>query len=434
MGRTDRDTRVPRRTFLRRIGGAAGAIITTSMLSACGASAMHDQSTGAPLVSDFTLRVGVLLPRSARRPLLSAQLLDGMRLFFEQSHTLAGGRPVALVAEQYDGPYHSLSQAHELVAGGQVDIITGLISRNEVAGLDGLLRERHTPLIVSDVGANVIHQPHQSEYVLRSSLNYWQANLALGAWAAQHAGKRAMIATSFYEGGYDSLYAFRYGFEQGGGVVLDTLVSHRPSGPTDLPALMASIRQLRPDLVYAAYSDQEAIDFVRAYAAAGLAPQVPLFGAGFVTDEHILPLLGDAAVGIKTALPWSYALDLPQNHAFTAAFEVYAGRPADAFAVLGYDTARLIADALGTGDPRDIAGLRQSFGALTFAGPRGQLQIDGATGDVASPLYLREVRRDGSAYRNAVIADLGHSAAINVHGEALRRDMRSGWTHAYLAA
>jgi branched-chain amino acid transport system substrate-binding protein len=429
MGKPARGLHLPRRAFLRKVGGIAGAIATTSVLSACGAGTTPGQAENAPFLATDTLRIGVLLPQSTRQPLLNTQILDGMRLFFAQS-----GRPVALVAEQYDSPHDSLLLARDLVASNRVDMITGLVSRNEMSALDDLLRERRTSLIVSDIGANVIHQPHRSEYVLRSSLNYWQANLALGAWAAAHAGKRAVIATSLYESGYDSLYAFHYGFEQGGGAVLDTLVTHKPNGPTDLPALMANIRQLRPELVYAAYSGQEAVDFVRAYAAAGLARHIPLFGPGFLTDEQILPQQGDAALGITTALAWSYALELPENQAFIGAFEAHAGRPADAFAVLGYDTARLISSTLDASDLHGRGWPTRSLGALEFAGPRGHITVDGATGDVAGPLYLREVRRgDGAAY-NAVIAELGHSAALNDHAAALRRDMRSGWLHAYLAA
>ena len=75
-------------------------------------------------------------------------------------------------------------------------------------------------------------------------------------------------------------------------------------------------------------------EFVRAYAHAGLSARVPLLGSGFLVDESLLSQQGDAAVGIKTALPWARTLDLPANQAFTSAFQNFSGRPADPFAVM----------------------------------------------------------------------------------------------------
>ena len=247
-----------RRAFLRTAGSAAGVLLAPSVLAACATTAATTPLPPSPQA----LRIGVLLPRNARHTGLATQLYDGMRLALGTQNGSTSSRFVLLPAE-YTSPSDSLVQAQHLVNTGQVDLITGLISRNHAATLDSLLRERGVPAVVSNIGANVIDQNHQRGPFIRNSLNYWQSNLALGQWAARERGQQAVIITSLYEAGYDALYAFRYGFEQAGGEIRAT---HVVASPGDLNATVALLAEQRPELVYAAFSGQEAVTFMRTYA------------------------------------------------------------------------------------------------------------------------------------------------------------------------
>src|SRR5207244_3918342 len=142
----------------------------------------------------------------------------------------------------------------------------------------------------------------------------------LGAWSAQNLGRRALLAASFYESGYDSLYAAEMGIEAAGGQVAERQVNHGPTGPRPVAELIAAIKCVRPDFVFAAYSGQEAVAFVRAYAEAGLKDTIPLVGSAFLADESRLSEMGGAAVGIHSALSWAPTLATPDNQAFAAAY------------------------------------------------------------------------------------------------------------------
>ena len=238
------------------------------------------------------------------------------------------------------------------------------------------------------------------------------------------------MASSFYDSGYDSLYAFQLGFESAGGAVQSTKVTHIPAGAGDLHALMASIQRARPDLVFGAYSGPQASDFVRAYASAGLSARIPLLGSGFLVDESLLPEQGDAALGITTALPWARTLDLPANQAFMSAFQSFSGRPADPFAILGYDTAGLIAQcACNTNGPEE---LRQALANASFESPRGAVRMDAALLEAEAPLYLREVRASHAGLENAVIGRLPAVPMENPQIAALRASLLTGWSNAYM--
>src|SRR5204862_8991 len=45
-----------------------------------------------------------------------------------------------------------------------------------------------------------------------------------------------------------------------------------------------------------------------------------LIGGGTTTDEHVLPAMGDEAIGVITALHYSAALDTPANRKFASAY------------------------------------------------------------------------------------------------------------------
>jgi branched-chain amino acid transport system substrate-binding protein len=435
------DVYVSRRTFLRRIGAAAGALAAGQVLAACSNSSAAsltqsvDQAAkpiavNSPTARQDTLRVGLLLPQSQLYPAIGANFRAGMDLFLAQRGS--ADRPISVIAQEYGTtPSTALEQASDWITNDQVDLIVGSLSSGAAATLHALLHERQMPLLVSNIGANLTRDDRQSPYIIRNSFSYWQSSWALGRWAAGNLGRQAFVASSFYDSGYDSLYAFQLGFESAGGAIQSTIVTHVPNDTGELHTLMAAIQRAQPDLVFAAYSGPQASDFVRAYADAGLSARVPLLGSGFLADESLLAEQGDAALGIKTALPWARTLNLPANQAFTSAFQNFSGRPADPFAVLGYDTARLIAQcACNTSGPDQ---LRQALATAAFESPRGAARMNSMLLEAETPLYLREVRAGNGGLSNSVIDKLPALPATDAGIAALRSGERIGWSNTYLA-
>jgi branched-chain amino acid transport system substrate-binding protein len=434
------DVRVSRRTFLRRFGAAAGALAAGQLISACSnnsaasltRSADHKANPMAvhsSAAQQNTLRVGLLLPQSQLYPMIGTNFRAGMDLFLAQRSS--ADRPIALIAHEYGTtPSTALEQASTWITNDQADLIVGSLSSGIAATLHPLLHERQMPLLVSNIGANLTRDDRQSPYIIRNSFSYWQSSWAMGRWAAGNMGKQAFVASSFYDSGYDSLYAFQLGFESAGGTIISTKVTHLPTDAGELQTLMAEIDQAQPDLVFAAYSGAQANDFVHAYAQAGLSTRIPLLGSGFLVDESLLSQQGDAALGIKTALPWARTLDLPANQAFTSAFKNFSGRPADPFAVLGYDAARLISTAANSAG--DTNQLRQALVAAAFDSPRGAVRMDETLLEISTPLYLREVRASAGGLSNIVIDKLPALPSNNAAITALRASTKTGWSNAYL--
>jgi hypothetical protein len=98
--------------------------------------------------------------------------------------------------------------------------------------------------------------------------------------------------------------------------------------------------------------------------------------------------------------------------------------------VLGYDTARLIAQcACHTSSPDQ---LRQALATVAFESPRGAVQMDKTLLEISTPLYLREVRAGVGGLSNAVIDKLPALPTNNAGIAALRASTKTGWSNAYL--
>lgn len=433
---------VSRRNFLKTAGSFAGAFVAAP--AAVAGSAAADTSTtasvGTPLFSHALaqgyrpVRVGLLLPPSQLQPELAKSMLAGMRLALAQASDQAGGRPVEIRTAQISAsPYQAAEQARQLIAAEQIDLLAGFVNGQTAALLRPLLHERQIPLIVNTVGANVPRPASASPYIVRNSLQQWQANWALGAWAAANIGPRAVVASSFYESGYDTLYVFGQGFQSAGGTILSTHVTHRPDQTVDLSAVMAAIAAARPDVVYAAYSGKLALSFAQAYAQAGLSDQIPLVASPFMVDEGLLAKHSRAGLHIRSGLSWSPQLQTAENRAFLAAYQGRTGQAADAFAVLGHDAGRLIIQALNAvaGETRTER-LAQALSTASFVGPRGRVTVQPGAQALHTPLYLREVRQAGGMLGNMIVAPLATPPLVDIQAETARSGIKSGWANPYL--
>lgn len=431
----DRSPIYTRRGFLKTAVLAAGALVAAPLLSdpkGAGAAALADKAGAKSPQSGPATRLGVLLPESHVYPELGGNFLAGMRAYLGLGSDTGPGRQVAVIAEKTGfGPQRMLQKAEKLLREDEANLLVGLLTPSVATTLHSMLEANKTFLIAASVGENMSRRSEQHPFIFHHTLGNWQSNFALGEWAASKLGRRAFIATSFYDSGYDSLYAFRLGFERGGGTVTQTYVAGVPGDPTGMQALVEAMVQAQPDVVYGAFCGQIASDFVKAYAHSSLSGLVPLVGSAFLVDESLLPLQGAAALGVTTAFS-SPIVESHESQAFLAAYRKESKQTPDAFALLGYETAQLVTEVLNAVGKNALGG--EKLKRINFTGPRGHITMDPTTHSTdGGPIYLREVQRQGGALRNVIVAELDTVAGKDAHVEALRNDPKTGWLNAYLS-
>jgi branched-chain amino acid transport system substrate-binding protein len=442
MPEKDREKRpiYTRREFLRSAVMATGAMIAAPILlspAGAAAAALAEKSTAKSWRAGSPTRLGVLLPESNIYPGLGTSFLAGMRAYQRvHSDNSQGGELLVIPETVGFGPQRLLQKAEKLLREDKANLLIGLLTPSVATRLDSILEANQTLLIAASMGENLPRQSEQHPSVFYHTLAGWQSNYALGEWAARKLGHRAFIATSFYDSGYDSLYAFRLGFERGGGVVAQTHTVGLPGEPEGMDALVAAIVQAQPDFVYGAFCGQTAIDFVAAYAHRGLSRRIPLVGSAFMVDQDLLSKQGTAALGIKTAFS-SPAADNPENGAFLAAYRYESRLAPGPFALLGYETAQLVTEALNSAsaDVSQVRDLKATLSTAEITGPRGGIAMNPATQSTSGgPLYLREVQRQDGELRNVVVENLDSTPDKDARVQTLRNSAKTGWLNAYLSA
>jgi hypothetical protein len=126
------------------------------------------------------------------------------------------------------------------------------------------------------------------------------------------------ITASDFSAGHHSVEAFKAGFEEAGGKVIKEV--YPKLGTMDFASFLTSIDIKGAEAVYAWYAGTDAVRFVQQYQEFGLKTKIPLIGGGTTTDEHVLPSMGDEALGVITPLHYSEALDNPANKKFVKAY------------------------------------------------------------------------------------------------------------------
>jgi branched-chain amino acid transport system substrate-binding protein len=395
--------RLTRRDFLKAMGVLAGTAAAGPVLSACG------PLIGQPAASK-PLKIGVLLPYSDIYAVLGESITEAMKMYFESVGNEAGGRKIELITEDTEiKPDIGLQKARKLVEQDQVDLVAGLVSSGVANAVRDYFHDNKKILIIANAGSNVITRAKRSPYIFRTSFTNWQPNWPLGGWAYENVAKKVFVSVPDYAAGHNMRDAFLNNFlAHGGELVGEVQLTPFPAMGDPAP-FITEIQNADPPMVYCFYSGGSAVAFIKAYGEFGLTGKIPLVCAGFTVEEDVLPAQGDAALGAFSGLHWALLLDNPENKAFTKAYKDRTGKDANVFAMQGYDTARVIVEAVNAveGNTTDTNKFIEALEGVKFKSPRGEFKFDPKTHNVINRIYVREVQKVDGELHNIVIEDLG---------------------------
>src|SRR6185295_17345976 len=130
-----------------------------------------------------------------------------------------------------------------------------------------------------------------------------------------------------------------------------------------------------------------------------------LIGGGTTTDEHVLPFMGDEALGVITSLHYSAALDTPANRKFATSYRARYKKVPSYYSESMYSGARWFvaaADAVH-GRVEDAPAFLQALRSARVVDlPRGPMVLD-EYGSPIENVYIRKVERVNGELQNTVI-------------------------------
>src|SRR5277367_233811 len=186
----------------------------------------------------------------------------------------------------------------------------------------------------------------------------------------------------------------------GGGAIAQQI--RVPLKNPDFAPFLQRAKDDAPDAVFVFVPSGFGAVFMKEFVEQGLDKSgIKLIGTGDVTDDDLLPQMGDAALGVVTTHNYSAAHDSPENKAFVAAFEKANGGMRPNFMAVGaYDGMALIYQALEkTKGATDGDALIAAMKGASWTSPRGPISIDPETRDIVQTIYVRKVEKvDGQLY------------------------------------
>jgi branched-chain amino acid transport system substrate-binding protein len=351
-----------------------------------------------------TVRVGYLGPQTGIFAAAGKDMLDGLKLAFEQLGYQTAGRKIELIDEDTEGnSATAIAKYRKLVAQDRIHVLTGVLLANVGNSLVPLIERDQLPTLFLTTPDDLTKRKI-AKWLLRSNFSASQIMHPLGDYAAKTL-KYRRVATLAMDNpfGHEEIGGFQRVFEDAGGRVVQKLWV--PLNAMDFAPYLTQV-QRDVDAVCAVFVAGQAVRFVKQYTDTGLKARLPLIGTGVMTDESSLRAMGDEALGVIGALLWSPTLQNPANQSFMKLAEAKLGKTPAYFTAVMYSAGRWIADAAKTLDgqvddrERFIGAIRQAI--ETTPDPRGPIKLD-EWGNPTENVYIVKVERAGGKLVNTIV-------------------------------
>lgn len=360
-------------------------------------------SLALPVAAQQPVKVGVVAPFSGPFADYGKQMEAGMKAWLRIHGDSVAGRRIEILVRDSTGPNPEIAKrlSQELVARDKVDFLAGYGFTPEAIAAAPVATEAKTPMIVMNAASSIVTT--KSPYIARFSMTLPQVSAPMATWAAKNGIRKVYTLVADYAPGIDSENAFKKAFEAAGGQVVDSV--RVPLRNPEFAPYVQRIKDAKPEAVFMFVpAGEQSIAFMKAFEERGLAKAgIKVIATGDLTDDDVLPAMGEPVLGVITSHHYSVAHDSPENKAFVKAFgEVTKELKRPNFmAVGGYDGMAAIAEVVKKlGNDIDGDKAMEILKSLRFTSPRGPISIDPATRDIVQTVYIRRVQKVGNDYYN----------------------------------
>lgn len=372
------------------------------MLSRCMIGAIVSLAIGAMApngaFAQDTVKIGLIISMTGQQASTGKQIKAAVDLYMkEHGDTVAGKKIQVILRDSASVPDNTKRLAQELIVNDRVNIIAGFEITPAALVVAPLATEAKVVELVMAAGTSIITE--RSPYIVRTSFTLPQSSVIIADWAAKNNIKKVVTIVSDYAPGADAEKSFVGQFTGTGGQVAEQIKV--PLANPDFAPFLQRAADAKPDAIFIFVPSGQGGTFMKQYAERGLDKAgIKLIGPGDVTDDDLLPGMGDAAIGTVTAHMYSADHPSAKNKAYVAAFEKANNFRPNFMSVGGYDGMNLIYEALKkTGGKADGDSLIAAMKGMKWESPRGPISIDPETRDIIQNIYIRNVeRKDGQLY------------------------------------
>ena len=367
------------------------------MISAIASFAVSILAAGSALAQG-TVKVGLVVSMTGEQASTGRQVKAGVDLYMKEHGNKVAGKTIQVtIRDSGSVPDNTKRLAQELIVNGKVNVIAGFEITPAALVVAPLATEAKVVEVVMAAGTSIITE--RSPYIVRTSDTVPQSSVIIADWAAKNRIKKVVTIVSDYAPGFDAEKSFTERFKAAGGTVAEAI--RVPLANPDFSPFLQRAADAKPDAIFIFVPSGQGGTFMKQFAERGLdMAGIKLIGPGDVTDDDLLPGMGNAAIGTITAHHYSADHNSAMNKAYVAAFEKANHFRPNFMSVGGYDGMHLIYAALKkTGGKADGDSLIAAMKGMKWESPRGPIEIDPETRDIIQNEYIRKVeKKNGQLY------------------------------------
>jgi branched-chain amino acid transport system substrate-binding protein len=361
-----------------------------------------------PLVAfsapEESITIGLLASQTGPMTFQGTAIIRGFTLALDEVSNRVAGKTIKVVMEdEVVSPAIALTKTQKLVEKDHIDILMGPVNSAAAVAMRDYVVQQKIPWIVPlAMPENLTLPPQANKYTFRLHVIPSQANFPFAEWLYKNRGYRKMVGFGIdFPAGRDSVAAFKKGFEQVGGQILQEVYT-----PMNTPDFGPYLSQMRRDIdaVYAWYAGADAVKFDSQYMDFGLKDKIPLTGWIGINEEVIMDSIKDFIKGNTVATPYTPTIDLPENKKFVAAYRAKYNADPALPSVNAYDAAKIILAAATSvqGNLSDKDKFLAAISKASLNSPRGPIRFD-ERGQVIADLYICVAdMKDGRMQNNVV--------------------------------
>jgi branched-chain amino acid transport system substrate-binding protein len=348
------------------------------------------------------IKVGEFASLTGKEATFGTSAHEGTLLAIEQVNLSGGvlGKQLELLTEDDQTKAGEPANAvNKLISKDGVIAILGEVASSRSLEAAPICQQSQIPMISPASTNPTVTQ--EGNYIFRVCFNddFQGGALANFASGTLKANKVAILTDvkSDYSKGLAKSFKAKYSNNGGNiGTELDF-----NGGDKDFKGQLTAIKSDNPDAIFLpGYYNDVALICIQAKQ---LGMNIPIFGGDGWESESLLTIGKDAMEGHYFSTHCSIEQPTPEMTAFVAAYQKrFEGKTPDAMAVLGYDSAMVLVDAIKRAKTTESVSLRDAIAATNnFAGASGNITLN-ADRDAVKALVFIQIKNDKFTYNTTV--------------------------------
>jgi len=385
-----------KKTKLKLVSLFLGGMLVTGLMAGCGTSASKD------------IKIGVVYELTGSTASFGTAAANGAKLAFKEINANGGvlGKQIQIaVADNKSEPSESSNAMTKVISQDKVVAVTGFTTSSNAIAASNVAEGNKIPFVTAAATNPKVTLDETTGKVKNNTfrvcfIDPFQGTVGANFILNSLKAKNAVVMidnSSDYSKGLAKF--FTEAFIKGGGKVASEIAYLQKD--QDFKTILTSIKATNPDVSYLPGYYEEVGKIIKQARELGIT--APFVGGDGWDSPKLAEIGGpDALNNSYFTNHYSVEDNSPKSKTFLEAYKKEYGQVPDAMAVLGYDAAYTLVDAIKRANSAEPEKIREALAATKdFQGVTGALTLN-ATHDAVKSAVIIEMKNGKQVFRETV--------------------------------